>query len=83
MKVPQRRESLRSGEITIGSNVYSSYSSVEDSCRDLLIYLDSMGYPKDFDTLSMQINFMKAKNYFEISAGVYLAGVQACLNKIL
>lgn len=83
MKVPTLRPSTKSNVINIGSITYSAYESVEDSAKDLLLYMDEFNYPNDFVTLAMLINFMKSKGYFEQDATTYFLGVDAKLNSII
>jgi len=84
MKVPKYRRSSRSGIFQASDGqVYSAYSSIEDSALDILYYCKDQNYPMDFQDVSFLVHYMKTKDYFEISESVYLAGVQSMLNRLL
>lgn len=87
MGVAKDRSTNRSGTIwnTDGGNMreFSAYSSLKDSVRDLLLYMDYSNYPADFVSPDALVAFMKQKGYFEQALPLYLAGVKSKLDKIL
>jgi uncharacterized FlgJ-related protein len=58
---------------------FATYTSKADSVDDLVLYMDRLGYPKDFDSVDSLVVFMKSKNYFIEDAAVYLKAVKSWL----
>lgn len=88
MKVARNRETTRSGTITSQTETdpdktFSSYLSVADSVRDLMLYMDATNYPTDFPTLDQFIFFMKGKGYFTMDTAKYLAKARGKLSQLL
>jgi hypothetical protein len=74
MKQPQKRETL---SVAPKSDRWARFATVDDSVRDLHLYMREFNYPYDFKTLEDQISFMKQKGYFEEPYGQYLGLVIA------
>lgn len=72
MKQPKKRETLSIGATTSG---FARFDSIEDSVRDLVLYMEEFNYPNDFPNLQAMISFMKSKGYFEESEDFYYKGV--------
>jgi len=76
MKQPLKRMSLSKGPTTSGFATFDSWS---DSVKDLMLYFDEFGYPKDFSNVENLVAFMKDKGYFQEPYEEYLAGVKSRL----
>lgn len=82
MRQPSKRETTSLGAV----GGYASYASDEDSIRDMLLYLDYVGCPKDFATIKEYIQFLKSKSYFTDTFANYLGnnsmGATGALNRL-
>lgn len=76
MHQPLTRNTLSLGP---DKNGWARFSSITDSVLDLILYMQTFSYPKDFATVDDMVTFMKSKGYFEEPYTQYLAGVKSRL----
>lgn len=77
MKVPQIRPNFVN---KAKSDNYSHYDTIKDSVKDWLAYATYFNYPKDFETPTAFVEFMKSKKYFEADLTEYAGGVNRWYN---
>lgn len=65
-----------------GSLGYAGFNSPSNSVRDFIMYLDYVGYPRHFDSVSDLVKTMKGHGYFEADLSEYINGVQRALPKV-
>lgn len=78
MKQPQKRSTTSQGPSPSG---WATYKSLQDSTKDLLLYMREFNYPSSFPSLEDQIVFMKQKGYFEEPVSTYYNLVKAWESK--
>lgn len=71
MKLPRVRQTTAIGS----SKGHAVYASIEDSIKDMALYLKSMGYLASYTTIAAYVKELKVKNYFEDSAENYETGM--------
>jgi hypothetical protein len=72
----------RTGTYTIGTHVYATYNSQDDSIADLALYLAARRYPTRFNSVSDLTALMKSKGYFEAPLATYTKAVEARLKQV-
>lgn len=58
---------------------FRRYKDIDESVRDLIVYLDFVRFPKNLDTIDMFVRNLKKRKYFEDSYFNYLNGVKSWL----
>lgn len=58
---------------------FASFRNIDDSVKDLLLYLKEWNYPKTFSSVDDLVSFMKSKGYFTDSVANYSNSVKARL----
>jgi len=79
MKQPVQRNTLSKG---ITESGYASYESVEDSIKDLQLWLDAKQAPETFESVESYIDYIKSKGYFEATLKSYKNAVVKHLNNV-
>jgi hypothetical protein len=79
MKQPKSRMTLSTGPSIVEGEQWATFSSVEDSVKDLILYMENFNYPKDFESLEAMVFFMKGAGYFQEDPIFYLNGVKSRL----
>jgi len=72
MKVPGLRQTLNVAPLGPG---FSQFLSVDDSVKDMLLYLDHFKIPLDQDDAFRYAQILKDKNYYEDPVEVYFKGL--------
>lgn len=67
MRHPSQRQTLSLGD----KNGYAYYSSLEDSVKDFMLWIESRNLRTDYDDISDLIRDMKDNSYFEDSFSNY------------
>lgn len=68
--------------VSKGSLNYAGFHSPANSVRDFVMYLDYVGYPRNFDYVGDLVAKMKSHGYFEADLNEYVNGVQKALPKV-
>jgi hypothetical protein len=79
MKQPMTRATYSIGPTKSSEGNFATFKSLEDSVKDLYLYMEEWRYPKDFLSIEDFIAFMKYKNYYGDSYDNYLKSVKARL----
>lgn len=86
MTYPPKRPTLATGKRVYLDNgnerKFCTYTSVEDSVRDLVLYLQHRNYPLDISTTEEMVRVMKSKRYFEAPESLYLNAVKRHLSDL-
>jgi len=72
MKIPQQRQTLN---VAPGNQQFSQFVSVDDSIRDMLLYLDHFRIPLNQNDAFMYAQILKDKNYYEDPVEIYFKGL--------
>ena len=72
MKIPQQRQTLN---IAPGNQQFSRFASIDDSIKDMLLYLDHFRIPLDQEDPFRYAQILKDKNYYEDPVEVYFKGL--------
>lgn len=80
MKIPRIRKTLNVGQDPDGG--FATFISLEDSVKDMLLYLDHFKIPLDIDDPFKYAKILKDKNYFEDDIENYFKGLQNGLSII-
>jgi len=76
MKVPSIRKTLNIAPLTGGMGTgFSIFLSVEDSVKDMLLYLKHFKIPLDIDDPFIYAKILKDKNYYEDDVETYFKGL--------
>jgi len=79
MKQPVQRNTLSKG---ITESGYASYETVEDSIKDLQLWLDAKQAPEQFESADAYVEYIKSKGYFEATLNSYKKAVNKHLNNV-
>lgn len=79
MKQPMTRATYSVGPTKSSEGNFATFRSLDDSVKDLLLYMEEFRYPKDFLGIEDFIAFMKYKNYYGDSYDNYLKSVKSRL----
>ena len=72
MKVPSIRKTLN---VNPKQGQFSTFLSVEDSVKDMLLYLDHFNIPLNVENPFIYAKILKSKNYFEDDTEIYFKGL--------
>lgn len=72
MKVPKIRKTLN---VAFETDEFSTFLSIEDSIKDMLLYLDHFSIPLDQEDAFRYAQILKDKNYYEDPVEVYFQGL--------
>lgn len=72
MKIPQQRQTLN---VAPGNQQFSRFVSIDDSVKDMLLYLDHFKIPLDQEDAFRYAQILKDKNYYEDPVEVYFKGL--------
>lgn len=65
-----------------GNLGYAGFNSPANSVRDFVMYLNYVGYPWHFDSVTDLVETMKSHGYFEAPLSEYINGVERALPKV-
>jgi len=77
MKVPSIRKTLN---VNPNQGQFSTFLSVEDSVKDMLLYLDHFKIPLNINDPFIYAKILKDKNYFEDDIETYFKGLVNALD---
>jgi len=76
MKVPSIRKTLNVAPLTGGMGTgFSIFLGIDDSVKDMLLYLDHFNIPLDLADPFLYAQILKDKNYYEDPVEVYFKGL--------
>jgi len=76
MKVPSIRKTLNIAPLTGGMGTgFSIFLGIDDSVKDMLLYLDHFNIPLDLADPFLYAQILKDKNYYEDPVEVYFKGL--------
>lgn len=79
MKKPSQRAFLG---IKDPDSPYMSYSSWNESVRDLLLWMEAVNFPSQVSGSAQYVQELKRRNYFEDNITTYLKGVNSALTAL-
>jgi len=81
MKLPKVRPTTAAGQLASGNNFWARYNSLNDSVKDIILWMEYTKFPKQSLSLTDHIEEMKKRGYFEESIPQYTKLVEAWLAK--
>jgi len=71
MRQAKVRTHTQTWVISTANGIFAAYSTLDNAARDIIHYMDSVGFPESVDGLRTFIQILKAKGYFVEPADFY------------
>lgn len=76
MKQPSKRLTTSIGTQQASEGTFAKFATKDSAVEDQILYMEEFNYPKNLNTASALVNFMKSKGYFGAAKSLYLAAVE-------
>lgn len=81
MMMPKKRKTTASGTY-VSSRPWARYNSLEDSAKDIILYMIEFNYPTSEPSFFAFVSTMKRKGYFEEPFDIYYSRAEAMRKRI-